>query len=143
MERNVSARQIQDLAKAALQARETRARAPISGYTVGAALLAQDGRVFLAGNIECYGQTPSICAERVALFKAVSEGCDRFAALAVCGGEENQPPQVHCTPCGICRQVLSQFCPPDMMVYCVKTPDDIQAHRLDELLPFAWSRTDT
>lgn len=132
--------QILRLEKLALQARQQRARVPISGYSVGAALLAEDGRVFTAGNIECYGQTPSICAERVALFKALSEGCDRFAALAVCGGPMGEPLQKICTPCGTCRQVLTQFCPADLPVICTKGPGIHTIYRLRELLPFGWSR---
>lgn len=140
MERTISEEQIRQLEQLALQARLQKARVPISGYGVGAALLAQDGRIFTAGNIECYGQTPSICAERVALFKALSEGSDQFIALAVCGGPLGQPLRGYCTPCGTCRQVLSQFCPADLPVICVQGPGDHKIYRLSELLPFAWSR---
>ena len=75
-----------ELVRSCLEARRLRSRPVISGYSVGAALLGGDGRLYCAGNIECWGQTPSICAERTALFKALSELCTDFAALAVCGG---------------------------------------------------------
>ena len=127
------------LAVACLEARRTRSRPVLSGYGVGAALLTEDGRLFSAGNIECYGQTPSICAERVALFKALSEGADRFAALAVSGGPLPGEPETFCTPCGVCRQVLMQFCSPDMPVLSVLAPDSIRIWRLGDLLPECWA----
>lgn len=140
MEQTISKETIRQLEQLALQARLQKARVPISGYGVGAALLGRDGRIFTAGNIECYGQTPSICAERVALFKALSEGCDQFAALAVCGGPLGEPLRGYCTPCGTCRQVLTQFCPADMPVICTQAPGDHKLYHLCELLPFGWSR---
>lgn len=133
----------QALAEACLEARRTRSRPVISGYSVGAALLGGDGTLYRAGNIECWGQTPSICAERVALFKALSEGCADFAALAVCGGTADREPETFCTPCGVCRQVLLQFCPPEMPVLSVKGPEEIRAYTLAQLLPDFWTRPET
>ena len=101
------------LASAAIEASE-RAYAPYSKFKVGAALLAEDGRVFTGCNVEnaSYGLTN--CAERTAVFKAVSEGATRFKAIAIAGGVGNVA-----MPCGACRQVLAEFCPPDAPVRCV------------------------
>ena len=96
----------------AARAAAARAYAPYSKYRVGAALLAADGTVFTGCNVEnaSYGLTN--CAERTALFKAVSEGRRRFRALAIAGG----PPKDPAVPCGACRQALAEFCPPDLPV---------------------------
>ena len=139
MDRELSPDTRTRLALACLDARHSRSRPVISGYAVGAALLTEEGRLFSAGNIECYGQTPSICAERVALFKALSEGASRFVALAVCGGPLPGEPTEFCTPCGVCRQVLVQFCPPDMPVLSVQAPGRLRQWRLAELLPDFWT----
>ena len=97
---------------AAARAAARRAYAPYSHYAVGAALLAEDGAVFSGCNVEnaSYGLTN--CAERTALFKAVSEGRRRFCALAIAGGTPKAP----AVPCGACRQALAEFCPPDLPV---------------------------
>lgn len=129
------------LTLACLDARRGRSRPVISGYAVGAALLTEEGRLFSAGNIECFGQTASICAERVALFKALSEGASRFTALAVCGGPLPGEPAEFCTPCGVCRQVLLQFCPPEMPVLSVRAPGQLRQWQLAQLLPDFWTRT--
>ena len=104
------------LAELALRAREAalRAYAPYSKFKVGAALLAEDGRIFTGCNVEnaSYGLTN--CAERTAVFKGVSEGATRFTALAVAGGEGEVA-----MPCGACRQVLAEFLPPEAPVRCV------------------------
>ena len=96
----------------AARAAAARAYAPYSKYRVGAALLAADGTVFTGCNVEnaSYGLTN--CAERTALFKAVSEGRRRFRALAIAGGTPKAP----AVPCGACRQALAEFCPPDLPV---------------------------
>ena len=85
------------------------AYAPYSGFSVGAALLTADGRVFTGCNIENASFSLTACAERTALFKAVSEGCRRFSAIAVVGGR-NGKCDSFATPCGACRQALSEFC---------------------------------
>jgi cytidine deaminase len=87
-------------------AAQVRAYAPYSGFRVGAALLAADGRVFVGANVENAAYSPSICAERVALPAAVVAGATEFAALAVVGDGPGP-----CTPCGVCRQVLFEFAP--------------------------------
>ena len=101
-----------ELVKLALEAREM-AYTPYSGHKVGAALLCKDGRVFKGCNIENAGYTPTNCAERTAIFKAVSEGYKEFTAIAVVGGMENEDNLPFCAPCGVCRQVLNEFCDPE------------------------------
>lgn len=116
----------------AARARE-RAYAPYSGYTVGAALLTEDGKVYEGVNIENASFGATNCAERTAMFSAVANGERKFAAIAVAGGRKGEQPS-DCTPCGICRQVLAEFCPPDFKVILLDG-----AHRLDELLPMSFT----
>lgn len=125
----------EELMKQAAQARR-RAYAPYSHYLVGACLLSRDGRLFLGCNIENAAYGPSICAERVALFGAVAQGCRDFAAIAIVGGPRNCPEEQlpSAYPCGVCRQVLAEFCPPELPVYCGR-PGAIESFTLGELLP--------
>lgn len=124
------------LMASAMAAREY-AYAPYSGYRVGAALLGADGRIYTGCNVENAGYTPTNCAERTAVFKAVSEGLREFSAIAVVGGSGEEPDPA-CTPCGVCRQVLAEFCAPDMPVI-LGTPDRMQVLTLGALLPFAFT----
>ena len=110
-----------------------RAYAPYSGYTVGAALLAADGAVYQGCNIENAAFSPTICAERTAFAKAVSQGQRDFVAMAVCGGKGGKIENI-CTPCGVCRQVMAEFCKPDFKVYMVK-PGGWEERTLSQLLP--------
>ncbi len=128
--------QYQELMQAAVSARAF-AYAPYSNYCVGAALLAKDGRVFTGCNIENAGYTPTNCAERTALFKAVSEGVTAFAAIAVVGGRRGELSD-SCAPCGVCRQVLAEFCAPDLPVI-LGTPESIRVMTLGDLLPLAFT----
>ena len=122
-----------ELAKEAM----ARAYCPYSGYKVGAALLCADGTVYQGCNIENASFTPTICAERTAFFKAVYDGHRDFKAIAVCGGKdgviEGQFP-----PCGVCRQVMREFCPDDFTVYLVDK-DGFDAVTLAQLLPYSFS----
>ena len=86
---------------------------PYSGFAVGAALLGKSGRVYTGCNIENSSYSLTVCAERTAIFKAVSEGCTAFSAIAVVGGDMVKP----CYPCGACLQVMSEFCGDDFMIY--------------------------
>ncbi len=122
------------LAKAALAARE-KAYAPYSRFCVGAALLAEDGRVYTGCNVENAAYTPSICAERTAFAKAVSEGARRFRAIAIAGGPEGGLPSGYCAPCGVCRQVMAEFCGPDFAVIMARSGRDWQLRTLKELFP--------
>ena len=101
-----------ELVKKALEAREM-AYAPYSHHTVGAALLCDDGTVYKGCNIENAGYTPTNCAERTAIFKAVSEGNKNFKAIAIVGGMDNLDSLAFCAPCGVCRQVLREFVNPE------------------------------
>ena len=105
-----------------------------SHFRVGAALLSADGQVFLGCNIENASYSPTNCAERTAVFKAVSKGEREFAAIAIVGGPEKGP-LVYATPCGVCRQVLSEFCPPDFRILLGQEDGDIREFTLKELLP--------
>ena len=110
------------------------AYSPYSKFNVGAALLADDGRIFTGCNIENAAYSVTICAERVALFGAVAAGVRRFSAIAVAGGRmENLA--VPCPPCGVCRQALSEFCGGDMPVILSDGRGGVCLYRLDELLP--------
>lgn len=111
------------------------AYAPYSGFKVGAALLAEDGRVFYGCNIENAAYTPTNCAERTAFFKAVSEGVKSFKAIAIAGGRDNDT-QAPCTPCGVCRQVMAEFCRPEY--FRIITADGrggAKSYTLSQLLP--------
>ncbi len=112
--------------------------APYSSFCVGAALLAQDGRVFTGCNVENAAYGPSNCAERTAVFKAVSEGCRSFRAIAIVGGA-NGVVSDFCPPCGVCRQVLSEFCDKDFTVILAKSPTELKTFTLGELLPESFS----
>ena len=123
-----------ELVALAEQARE-RSYCPYSRFAVGAALLCADGTVFTGCNIENAAFGPSVCAERTAIFKAVSEGHRDFAALAVAGGPAGSPVERECPPCGVCRQVLREFCADDFPVYMSGGNGTYRMLRLSRLLP--------
>lgn len=128
-----------ELIKTAIEARK-RAYAPYSGFFVGAALLAADGRVFTGCNIENAAFTPTNCAERTAFFKAVSEGVRAFEAIAVVGGKGEEPSEF-CAPCGVCRQVMAEFCSPDFRVILGNEKNQT-VYTLSEILPASFSKSD-
>ena len=107
---------------------------PYSHFHVGAALLAKNGNVYGGCNIENAGYTPSNCAERTAFFKAVSEGERDFTAIALCGGL-NGVVKDYCAPCGVCRQVMREFCKPDFKIILVKSEEEWKIYTLSQLLP--------
>ena len=125
------------LMEAAVAARKY-SYSPYSGYRVGAALLGNSGKIYTGCNVENAGYTPTNCAERTAVFKAVSEGEREFAAIAVVGGAGDSIDPA-CTPCGVCRQVLAEFCAADMPVI-LGTPENLRVLTLGELLPFAFTK---
>ena len=111
---------------------------PYSDFKVGAALLGKNGRIYTGCNIENAAYTPTICAERTAFFKAVSEGERKFVAIAIAGGpkDASADKMQYCAPCGVCRQVMAEFCDPEhFMIYLVKSLDDMKSYSLKELLP--------
>jgi cytidine deaminase len=125
----------EDLAKAAVQARIT-AYAPYSGFKVGAALLTKDGRVYTGCNIENAAYGPTNCAERTAFFKAVSEGEREFEAIAVAGWADGKPGFAF--PCGVCRQVMMEFCKPETFSVTVTDGSNVISMTLRELLPYGF-----
>ena len=130
-------RKVQQLIEAALEARE-HSYAPYSHFHVGAALMTAEGRVYQGWNIENASYTPTICAERNALFKAVYEGERNFEMIAIAGSPEG-PCTDYATPCGVCRQVMMEFCDPK--TFCVivaKSPEEYMEYRLEELLPLGF-----
>ena len=127
------------LMESAARAREF-SYSPYSHYCVGAALLTADGRIYTGCNVENAGLSATNCAERTAIFKAVSEGIRDFSAIAVVGGRQGEV-SPFCAPCGVCRQVLAEFCSPDMPVI-LGTPEDFKVYTLGELLPFSFTPAD-
>ena len=109
------------------------AYAPYSGFTVGAALLCADGSVYTGCNIENAAYSPTLCAERTAFSKAISEGKREFTAIAVCGGKAGVITGV-CTPCGVCRQVMAEFCREDFQIILPKA-EGYEIRTLSQLLP--------
>ncbi len=124
-----------ELVRRAVEAR-ARAYAPYSGFAVGAALLAKDGRIFTGCNVENASYGLTVCAERVALFKAVSEGAQEFVALAVACGESP------CAPCGACRQVLHEFAPNLLVIMADARGELLSKKKLSELLPCGFGPKD-
>ncbi|MCM1119060.1 MAG: cytidine deaminase [bacterium] len=127
-----------ELIQVAMAARE-RAYAPYSDYLVGAALLAGDGTIYQGCNIENASFGATNCAERTAFFKAVSEGVRHFRAIAITGGSRTTRPGDPfpdlAYPCGICRQVMREFCSPDFRILIARSPEEYEAYTLEELLP--------
>lgn len=125
------------LIRAAFVAREY-AYAPYSHFKVGAALLTRRGRVFTGCNVESATYTPTCCAERTALLKAVSEGERQFAAIAIVGSMEGRRNTLITSPCGVCRQMLFEFGGPQLVVIMAKSETDYQEMTLDQLLPLGF-----
>ena len=125
-------------------AKEARAHAyvPYSGYAVGAALLCADGTVYQGCNIENASYSPTVCAERVAVFKAVYDGQRDFAAIAVVGGKAGEEITGLFPPCGVCRQVLREFCGLNFKLYLGKENNEFVETTLGDLLPMSFSKAD-
>lgn len=124
---------MKDLVKLAYKAQQN-AYVPYSNFAVGAALLCKNKKVYLGCNIESGTYTPTSCAERTAFFKAVSEGEREFEAIAIVGnkvGEEGD----FCAPCGVCRQVMTEFCDADFKVILGKG-EEYKVYTLEEIMPF-------
>lgn len=110
---------------------------PYSNWAVGAALLTKDGKIYRGCNIESSTFSPTNCAERTAFFKAVSEGEREFAAIAIVGNDADTPigEGDFCPPCGVCRQVMTEFCQGDFEIILAKGYDDYKVYTLAELMP--------
>ena len=127
-----------NLIKQALQARNF-AYAPYSHFAVGAALVTEDNKVYTGCNIESSAFTPSNCAERTAFFKAISEGNKKFKSIVVVGDFEGKPVKQLCPPCGMCRQVMMEFCEPETFEIIVANSNgETQMFKLKDLLPFGF-----
>lgn len=124
------------LVKAAYEAQKM-AYAPYSHWVVGAALLTAEGKIYKGCNIESATFSPTVCAERTAFFKAVSEGGRHFVAIAIVGNAEGTAMGKAdvCPPCGVCRQVMTEFCGGDFEIVLAKNYDDYAVYTLAELMP--------
>ena len=129
----MSIEQLKSIARSMLD----RAYCPYSHFPVGAALECSDGTVYTGCNVENAAYSPTLCAERVAFGKAVSEGQRDFKALAVCGGKGGVITAL-CTPCGVCRQVMAEFCKPNFAIY-MANQDGYEKRTLAQLLPDGFS----
>lgn len=112
--------------------------APYSNFFVGAALLSKSGKIYGGCNIENAAYGPSNCAERTAIFKAVSEGVKDFEAICIVGGK-NGKVEDFCPPCGVCRQVMREFCVPEFKIILAKSVSEFKIFTLAELLPESFS----
>ena len=128
-----------ELVKEAIEARKN-SYAPYSHFKVGAALLSKDGRIFRGCNIENSSYSPTNCAERTAFFKAVSEGVMQFDAIAIVGGMEKETEAFSdfAFPCGVCRQVMREFCKSDFKIIVGKSATDFKVFTLNDLLPYGF-----
>ena len=127
-----------ELVKAAFEAMQ-RAYAPYSGYKVGAALLSKSGKIYSGCNVENASYSPTNCAERTAFFKAISEGEREFFKIAIVGGKDANVTDMF-MPCGVCRQVMAEFCDDEFEVIVALSEDDFKSFALSELLPFGFSK---
>ena len=128
---------IKELIQTALDARKN-AYAPYSHYQVGAALLSSDGTIYSGCNIENASYGATNCAERTAFFSAVSEGKRVFLAIAITGGLEGEEISDYAVPCGICRQIMQEFCGDDFQVIVAKSTEDFRQYPFSEILPFGF-----
>ena len=133
---------MQELIKKALEAQKF-SYSPYSNFQVGAALLTKTGKIYTGCNIENAAYSPTNCAERTAFFKAVSEGETEFEAISIVGSpkdaKENE--MEYCSPCGVCRQVMAEFCKiKDFKIVLAKNKDDYKVYTLEEILPLAFTK---
>ena len=116
-------------------ASRSKAYVPYSGFSVGAALLTEEGEIFTGCNVENISYPAGICAERTAIVKAVSEGYTKFEAMAISGGYKDKEPEDFCFSCGICLQVMAEFCDPDFTILIVKNEKEVRDYQLRDFLP--------
>lgn len=126
-----------ELVKAAYEAQKY-SYSPYSNFQVGAALLGKNGKIYLGCNIENAAYSPSNCAERTAFFRAISEGCREFEAIAIVGNKKGEKGDF-CPPCGVCRQVMAEFCDPDQFrIILGRSGEEYYSCYLKDLLPFGF-----
>mgnify|MGYP000512737637 FL=1 len=131
-----------ELISHALNARK-QSYSPYSHFQVGAALLSKNGKLYTGCNIENAAYTPSNCAERTAFFKAVSEGVREFSSIAIVGGPQGADSLQLCAPCGVCRQVMMEFCDPKSFeVILAKDPEHYEVFTLEQILPMGFGPED-
>ncbi len=133
---------MKELVKNALEAQKF-SYSPYSNFQVGAALLTKSGKIYTGCNIENAAYSPTNCAERTAFFKAVSEGETKFEAIAIVGSPKDvkEDEREYCAPCGVCRQVMAEFCNiKDFKVILGKSEDDYKIYTLEEVLPLAFTK---
>lgn len=127
----------EELAALAVRAMDN-AYVPYSNYRVGAALLTKSGKIYTGCNIENASYSPTVCAERTAIFKAVSEGEREFVKIAVAGGKNGEI-SGEFPPCGVCRQVMAEFCDSNFEILVVKGENSFTEYKLSEILPFSFN----
>mgnify|MGYP001860200236 FL=1 len=135
---------MKELVKKALEAQKF-SYSPYSNFQVGVALLSKSGKIYTGCNIENAAFSPTNCAERTAFFKAVSEGELQFEAIAIVGSRKGakEDEREYCAPCGVCRQVMAEFCNiKDFKVILGKSEDDYKVYTLEEILPLAFTKDD-
>ena len=126
-----------ELVKAAYEAQKY-SYSPYSGFEVGAALLGKNGKIYFGCNIENAAYSPSNCAERTAFFKAISEGCQEFEAIAIVGNKKGEKGDF-CPPCGVCRQVMAEFCDPESFrIILGRSGEEYYSCFLKDLLPLGF-----
>lgn len=128
-----------ELIKLALEARKN-AYAPYSNYLVGASVLTESGRMYTGCNIENASYGATNCAERTAIFKAVSEGERSIKAICIAGGKRGEAPSSYAYPCGMCRQVISEFGNDETKIIVANSETDFKVYSLKEILPFAFTK---
>ena len=129
-----------NLVEKALIARKS-SYCPYSGFAVGAALLTDAGKIYTGANIESASYTPTVCAERVAFFGAVHAGEKKFKAIAIVGAMAENEPSAEVAPCGVCRQVMSEFCGKDFEILLFNG-SEISSYTLGELFPLGFGKED-
>ncbi|HIZ21768.1 MAG TPA: cytidine deaminase [Candidatus Blautia faecigallinarum] len=135
----LKAEQKKELIRSAFLAQK-RAYTPYSGFQVGAALLTRDGKIYEGCNIENASFGATNCAERTAFFRAVYEGERDFLAIAIVGKPERAQEFQYCAPCGICRQVMAEFCSPkEFQILLPRSEEDYKEYTLEELLPLSFT----
>ena len=135
MNKNINYKELLLLAEDA----RSRSYCPYSGISVGAALLTKDGKIYTGANIENASYSPTVCAERVAIFTAIHAGEREFSAIAIAGGKSGEASRDAFVPCGVCRQVMAEFADTDLVII-TSEGDSYREHTLGEMLPHSFTK---